>query len=487
MKKLLRPDGLQVKSVTKDMLPYAQSLTDDDNLLQKTGLRWILAGMAILLLTTLWPVIYHLGIPLSRTLTARLGGTAGTLALFVGVIIFVRAVRPHGLLTPSQRFSIILWRALLLLFLTVGIILGNSVVSAGREFLFLWMLAEFLVAGVDDRFWFAIEKPLTVVFYVAVPFIFTYYETPMLLVDPLGVYSHNVGQEGGRYTWSLAYQLRPLINFGLFLGVWGFVRPNGGIWRMAQMIAPIPYFIIDVGLFQFRSVVFLLAVVVVSLLIFRPLLESRRRPAATAILLAVCVGGLLIFVDSERYDVFKKRSFEETAKESIFQSRLDELTAYQDDMGWEILVGRGLGGSFDASAVFSKHQASEEWGGVHFGILLFTLKGGVLLFVVFVAFMGRGFQLRPKAWYGNPCNLAAALFFPVIVIQLVLNPISATPVALFKFLPVMMVLARFGRRDDIVGKPMLQSAVFPATRLKAGAKLVMSDGKAVDSLPVVGN
>lgn len=458
LQSLREPDEMLEKMVKKNMLHAAYpSLTSGGKVGLLPGLGWIVVGMVILLLTTMWPVFYLWGVPIPKTFAARFGGIGGTLTIYLGIIIFVRAVHPQKLLTPFSNLTIISWKAFLVLLLSVGIIMGNSIVAAAREFLFLWMLAEIMVAGVDDRFWYAVEKPLTVVFYITVPFMFVYYETPKLLVDSLSVSSANAAEVGGRYTWSLIYDLRPMIACGIFLGIWGFVRQTGGGWRMFQMFAPVPYFIIEVGLFQFRSVAFFLAIMVVSLLILRPLLESRSRPTATAMLLAVCIASLLIFVDSEQYDVFKGRSFESTNQESIFQSRLDELSAYRADMGWEIAIGRGLGGSFDASNVFPRHDGSGEWKTLHFGILVLTLKGGFLLLTIFIMFIGKGFRLRPKSWYLNQCNLTAAIFFPIIVLQLLLNPISLTPVGLFKFLPVMMVLSRFAcaYKSDLSGNSHL--------------------------------
>jgi hypothetical protein len=424
---------------------------DKINFLKLPGIRWIIAGIVVLVLTTMWPIFFHWGIKIPKTLSARLGGTLGTLALFFGVMVFIRTLRLKYLLKPLTLITINLWKTLLVFFLVVGIILGNGVIGAVREFLFFWMLTEFMIAGADDRFWYAIEKPLTVVFYTAVPLILVYYQTPMLIIDPQGVFYSNLAEIGGRFTWSLAYDLRPMIASGIFLGIWGFVRPAGGPWRIAQILAPVFFFIIEVGLFQFRSVAFSLALMVLSLLLLRPFLEVRNRPKSTVMLLAICIAALLMFVDTDQYDVFRKRTFEQTQDVPILQSRLDELSAYTADMGWEILIGRGLGGSFDASGVFFRRDTSDDWRTLHFGIMVFTLKGGISMLLLFLIFIGRGFKIYPKPWYKNPCNITAALFFPVFIFHIIMAPILINPVGLFKFIPAMMVLSRFARRSDVVG------------------------------------
>ena len=411
---------------------------------------WVLAGLTVLFLVGLRKLLFLWGVPVSQRLIALVGGLIGALLFVCGTHRFGRGHMTERLLRPSQLIKIHFWRVLLVAMLFCGLLRGNQWNEVGNEFIILWIFSSVLVAGGDDRFWYAIEKPLTVIFYVAALLVFFYYDTPSPVTTVEGTVQLDFEYMSVRYLGTLGIEFRMLIGSGIFLGIWGVIRPRRDFWRYPQILALFIFTVIEVGIFKFRGAAVVFALTCLSLVLIRPILEYRRRPSRSVILLVLVIASILLFQRTEASQILAQRWFEDkgTAQRTIFGSRNAELSAYLSDMKAEILLGHGLGGFFNAYEVFGT-PASIQWGGLHFGLLTFTLKGGILMLGLFLAFLLPGFYVRPKAWYQNPCNLVAALMFPILLFQFVMGPFALVPNSIMIYLPTMMAMARFGRRPEL--------------------------------------
>jgi hypothetical protein len=105
-----------------------------------------------------------------------------------------------------------------------------------------------LYLGTDDRVWYALDKHLTILFWLGVVLISLNLYVP--LPEVKGVEFVDVTD---RFSGTIASLLGPLIAPGLFLGVWGLVSKRRGIWKVLQILAPVASVGIQAGLFLFRS------------------------------------------------------------------------------------------------------------------------------------------------------------------------------------------------------------------------------------------
>lgn len=419
-----------------------------------SGMGWVIAGLVLFFLVAIRKLLYIWGLHLPLRLISQTGNSTAFLVILFGMWQINRHqgrwVRPGFLV--KVRF----WQGLLVVLCAYGVLRGNFVAEAGKELILLWFFAAVWIIGANDRFWYAMEKPLTVMFYLAVPLIFLYLKVPAPLTTYQGTTASNLNYIGARYIGTLGFSFRPLIGAGMFLGVWGMIRPGGGKWRVFQIGAFFLAFILDAGVFKFRGAAAFYGLAVISFLILRPFLEYRRRPKMTVLLIVVAVVGMFIFFQTDAGQRLLWRFAGGASHAPILASRLNELHVYLSQMGGQVLIGRGLGGTYNAYAVYGI-PAAYYWKTTHFGLLVFTLLGGVVMLGLFLAMLLPGLILRPKQWYQNPCNLAAALLFPVLLAQFTLDPLGLAPKSLLTYLPAMMVLARYGRPVELDTGPGVQT------------------------------
>jgi hypothetical protein len=331
---------------------------------------------------------------------------------------------------------------------------GNEVDMTIKEFMAGCYIGFFLILGRDDRFWYGIEKPLTVLFYISASLVIAFSFTPMVQVvggDVVQDYSAPIST-GARLIFTLGHSLRPLMDSGLLLGAWGLVRKHEPVWNVLQVSALFVMFACDVGLFLYRGAVVTIALVVLGYIVLRPLLLGGKVISTKSVLLLasaaiVFMGYLKMNQSVNVLDRFNT----ETEGAGILESRNQELRSYLDDMGVETLIGRGMGGTFDGTdggKVDSIDPTADytKWGYLHYGILIFTLKGGIVMLVIFTSWLIQGLRHRQRSWYKNPCNLTAALLFPVYVLQSFTSPFPFSIEGLLFFLALMVPLSRFCMR-----------------------------------------
>ena len=416
------------------------------------GINYVYCGLGLLVVTLLWPVLYYWGLPLPHALTARVGGTIGPIVLYIGLRRFIIHTKTLLLLTATMRTVFLLWRLMLLILLAYGIINGNEVLAVIREFIFLWLFSELLIAGVNPLFWHAINPFLTISFYVATPIMLLYYNVPGIVTDELGSDFLHTAEIGGRFTWSLVYEIKSLVASGIFLALWATIcspaQPK--LIRALQLIAPLFQFFFTVVLFQFRGGAFIFILATLSFFIIRPLLDHQK-VRNTMLILTGGIIGLIIYAQSEAFTLLQYRAFEATQSSGIFESRTSEFADFINDMSLDIVIGRGLGGTFDASNTFGEIQENaHKWGTLHFGMGIFLLKGGFALLILFMYFL---VPTRLSVIYrtSSRYHLIAVLYYPIIMFSYIMNPFSLSAANICKYIPIFLMLGILHSRHT--GKP----------------------------------
>lgn len=410
------------------------------------GLFFIYAALAVMVLTSIRSVLYLYGLP-SPQLVSILGNLAGFGLLLIGAYRYTTANGLWRMTTLSHRIQLFLWVCCVGLAGLLGFWNENESNALVKEFISLNSWVFFLLLGASDRFWLKMVKPMTLIFYLGAVLVVVFADAAAVVTNEMGTEQLDLDSLGSRNQHSLGFRLRPLVGAGLFLFIWGVVNPQAGIWKLLQLGALPVLIFMSVGIFVFRGSAIMAVVSVLMVLIVRPMLETRSRPNLTAFLFAGCALGALGFSQTEAFEKLTRRAVEQTQNEGFLTSRTAEYEAYVADMGWEVTTGRGLGGSFDATGVM-KGDRAHIWQTTHFGLLVLSLKGGVLMTVVFLAFLIPGLALQETQWYQNPMNLTAALYFPIILANYIFNPIYLAPESIFGAMAIMMSLARFGRTPE---------------------------------------
>ncbi len=407
---------------------------------------WLLsAAVVVAVLVAIRKLGLLFGLGVSVRLASQFGGAVVWVLFVGGAYQFYRDQGLGSQILPQHKSKVYAWWGIVGLAFVYGMKSGNSWNLAGKEGITLFLFSLPLLLGVSDKFWEFISKYLTVVTYVGFALIMMYYRTPAPIISYEGTQDASNAWVGIRYLGTLGMEFRVLVAPALFLGIWGAIQKRRNLWSGLQMLAFALGFWVEVGLFKFRGVAALYAFALAMYVVVRPVLEKRQRPGMTALVLgggAICAGVLLSLPSGE---VLMDR-FGGTTGVSMFQARQLEVTALVSDLGHEIIVGRGLGGGYDASEIYG--PSGRNWTTTHFGILVFALKGGAPLLATFVTIVVPGFWRRSSEWYQNEKNLTAAVLFPVYVGLFVVNPFTLNPVMILGYAAPMMVLGRFARRED---------------------------------------
>lgn len=412
------------------------------------GMRLILIAIYATAFTIVTPVLYHLGLPVPIRYINVVGGALIFPITVTGVYIYAKSQRVQQFYKKSHLIKIKFWFCLLFLLAILGMFHDIPLDDIAREGIAFSYFGIFLLLGGDDRFFHVVMRHLLIIFYLGAPLILLFYDTPQIMLSYSGIIKNAVANVNYRFTNSIGYSLRPLIAPGLFIGIWGLVQYKNKIKQSLSIGVIVLFFVINAVLFQFRSLGLTILATVFLFMFYRPFLDHRLHLGKSTILLAIAFLGLGYYITTESFYQMTQRMVGNNYNIDLFDSRQSELYAYMDDLGAEILVGRGLGGSFDASKVYH-HLSAQKWPTLHYGILVFTLKGGGIFFLAFVSFLLPGLIPRKVCWYHNPCNMVAALLFPKVLFTLTLAPISLSPSSLMSLMVMSLIFARFARRTEL--------------------------------------
>ena len=411
------------------------------------GMGQIIFALYLAEFLTCRQVYRNWGIALPLRLMSEIGNSIVFLLFVWGTMQYLKSQEQRPPWRKSHATKVKIWILATIGFAIFGFVHGNVWNRVGIELMSLSYMGMVLMLGVDDRVWRALSKHITVIFWIGVVMISLFYTVPMLDLATGQVVAVN-----SRFTVSVGGLMRPLIGPGLLLGMWGWLRHDGGGWRIPQILAPFGFVAVESGIFLFRSQFALFLLSVACFVMLRPIFERKLRIGRTLIVLLLVVAGGWYFIGTESASDLVERAQNRDDDSTIY--RVLELSTCMQQMGSEVLIGRGLGGVFDASRIQAQFGA-KEWGTLHFGIFVYILKGGVLLFSLFLMFVFSTISARKKEWYRNPQNLAAALLVPVLLIQVVTVPFYFGPEGLILYMPMMMIISRFGR-DESLDVPTVQ-------------------------------
>lgn len=397
----------------------------------------------------LWRI--HFPVPQHYISIGMSVGLAALMGLFALYVYRTQAPVPprHGF---NGRLAIFAgWVSLLIAW---GFVRDNIPNVIFKEAIVFAVFLLLMFVGRYDAVWRAVEKPLVVTFYVGFVLVMATYRIP-------GVITTFEGSAEAETKWvprnldTIGYSLRGILAVGLLLTAWGLARRQKDRWRLL-MLGTLPlYCFVHILLFEFRGSVILVLTLLGSYAILLPVVR-RQIPVRTLIVVAV-VGALGFAVASrtQSYANLMKRF----AREQVFTTRIDENTAFFREMdALDLVVGRGMGGWY-RGPLWAKgilYHGQWRWNSNHFGFLGFVLRGGFLLLLFVMTFVIPYALPKPPAWYEDEYNLAAFLLAPVLILNIILNPILFTPDAFFDMLMAGFCLARFST-------PVTDTDLWPAT------------------------
>jgi hypothetical protein len=316
---------------------------------------------------------------------------------------------------------------------------SNMIIKESVGFL---MIVVLLLLGRSDAAWERGRTPMILALYVGFVLIVLTMRVPGYATNFEGTKELDI-RYATRHLDTIGSSMSGIAPIALLLGAWGLVRRRTDRMRVLLLGSLAIYVIVLVIIFEFRgalaTVAELLAVFFISIMIVQ---KRLRVGTVLLLLLAAGIGFALAYSAGVVSEI--QRRFNEPG--GLFQSRVDETTAFFKDMGpLDYVVGRGMGGSYNGpnwkSATVINGQ--RYWFSNHFGFLGWVLRGGVPFLLFAMTFVFPMFTPKPRAWYQNEYNLAALVLTPVLLFNILVNPVDFGPDAFFNLLTWGFCFARF--------------------------------------------
>ena len=406
----------------------------------KNGILLLIIGLYIAFITAIRPVLMIHGWPISMRLTNHLGINSAFFFICTGGLLYILK-RPKTRQQPKvYRLRIKLWFIGTAVFTLFGYLLGNLFLSVVREMMLFTYIGLFLSIGGDDILWENLSIHLTIFFYLGTFLILTHFQTPMTDIPELrNTEIAPPADPNSRFTWSIGYYMRPLLGSGLLLGMLGLIQREMNIGKIFRSLSWLFYFTAEVVVFKFRSPAAYILLSALSFFLIRPYLSYRLRPSKYIFIISLFLLAFWYYTSRAEWDILQDRVTQSAEGVGLFASRSEEFNSFLSDLKEQVLIGRGLGGTFDASKVF---PGAINWSTLHTGITIFLLKGGVFFFFLFISFFRIDIFKRKDTWYRDTYNITATLLFPIYCIRFFTVPFSLAPEALFIHIPAMMILSR---------------------------------------------
>lgn len=355
------------------------------------------------------------------------------------------------------RLSVSAWRefltgrVLLLVICTLamavhGLLRGNGAEAVLNEAIFFTIIAAFYTIGKIDRIWYIIDKPMTIFVYLGALLIFFFKDSINYGGNDLGDVSAS-----SRYMTSIGAALRPLCMPSLFLIVWGVFNHRNLLWKVLQIGTAVPLLITDVGLFQFRGTLFFFGLCIINIIMFATVFRNigkLKHLSVLAIIVTLALSYIGLSNFGERF--FERVAEAKISERNLFESRRVEFEVFLEQMGTDLWLGRGLGGTYNASEAFGVSLNAYEWRTVHFGIGTFLLRGGVVYYGFLLYIIAPVFFRKRSNWYDDPCNATAFVLLPILFGQALVNPIYIAPAGVLRWFAFGLVLARLAREHTYI-------------------------------------
>jgi hypothetical protein len=343
------------------------------------------------------------------------------------------------------------WLTICLLLGLWGMARQNPPAIVVKEWMLFTSIGLMAYCLADSRMAPILFKHLTIIFYISFPFVAWYYETPGVIITEEGAYTDINFDVSYRYLDTVSYNMRFTLAPAILLGAASVVlTKQNRFTRIAQAVAFVSYFGLEIILFKFRGAVIGFSVLILTFIVAQLVLSrsNQKLSAAPVYLLVIVALGVLGagYIQKSALIEITERFSVEGRQEGIFESRIAEAAAMFSELGSEALVGRGLGGGFDASGIINQ-PVGQAWTTMHFGALVLILKGGVLLFLSFAFYIGPSLLSRGSSWYKERLNIVATILLPFLIYNWAFNPFSLSHEFILSYTPLALVFGRLGCND----------------------------------------
>lgn len=367
-------------------------------------MRWRkLAALAFFLSATVYTARGVL--PFSQTIDLRV--------MYIGLAALVLAVVGYdGLEVCTARAGVLQtpFTACLIMVLALGVygfLVNPVIVSTAMDTATYLIVLCFVALGRHDEFWQDVEKPLLVLFWVAVGLTWVGVGTPDFEAQEVrSLYGITIDTP----TDTLGYRIVGLLGLYPLLFALALTRNRFDAWALLGLGTLVVYLGFHVY-FAKRAPVARAVSYAVFALVLMPALRGRR--VSGWIILALIAFATVGFFSVDRYLPVLVAKYQMTDV-----SRLEEAKALASDLSpMEWLLGRGMGGTFTpprhwrAGIIESGGMIARD--SVHAGILLPVLKGGLLFALAYYSLFAKVIRLHPGAWYESRANFAASVALPV--------------------------------------------------------------------------
>ena len=322
-----------------------------------------------------------------------------------------------------------------------GLFRGNFNNMVFKELVGFLMLALLLLLGRNDEVWSRARVPLLITLYGSFVLILLTYRTPGYITNFEGTAQVDI-RYLPRHLMTIGHSISSIAPLGLLLGAWGLVRRRTDIWRVLLIGSLAIYVVILVVIFEFRGALVMAAELLCVYLLLSLVVQGRLRLGTVGALVAIAaIGFALAYTEGVVAEIMRRFA----SREGLFQARFDEASAFFKDMGpLDLIVGRGLGGWYNgpfSSAMI--YEGQRYWYATHFGFLAWVLRGGFPFLLFAMTFVFPIFMPKPREWYENEYNLAAAVLVPVLLFNILVNPVEFFPDTFFVLLSWGFCFARF--------------------------------------------
>ena len=406
---------------------------------------WLFLALVAASLLLYRQLLWHLGLHVSQRSLSAAASVALLIALGGAAWTAATSLPP---IPPRHGFS---GRLLILVVWVIwlagwGLIRGNFANGVFKETIGFLILVLLLMLGRYDAVWQAARKPLTIFFYVSLIAVLLTYRIPGVATGFEGTFELKT-QFVSRNMNTIGFGLGEIMQVGLLLGVWGLAEQRRDLWRWLMIGSLLGYLFIEVLLFEFRGALVSLTAVV---LLFA-LLSSRARGRLKlgTILLTLLASGIVLGIASqtEEFALLMHRF----QQRGLFESRITESQAFFRDMSpFDLLVGRGLDGWYEgprwAGLLYQGHRM---WATNHFGFLAFVLRGGFPFLVFVTSFAVPMFLPKLHGWRQVEYNFAAMILTPILIFNILLNPVAFEPDGLFLLVTWGFCFARFSTTPPV--------------------------------------
>ncbi len=411
------------------------------------GAGWLVAALYLNAVVVLRNVLYVSGIFENVRLVSQVGAVLVLACLIASLLSKPDSPRPPFAAASQVSKKLVAWFSLLALQASAGLLRSNNLLQIGRELFVLSAFGLLCLLLQRPGMWTAIRGHLLVIVSFAAALIPLFWDTPNPIVTQSDTHYDPNALLSSRRVNTVGFMINEIMSVAPILALTAlFERPTFKT-SIAVFYGLLAY-TYTILIFQFRSAAVVLLLLLVTIGLYA--LRAGRRVSPVALFAGLCMAIAIALYVVSGQDLLqlsdRVKGLDRTdATETLLSSRLLEAQALLESLHpVEYVIGKGLGGTYDAYAVIGLEWAT-RWPTVHFGVLVFLLKGG-LMFVAVYLWLAIG---TIRAWLKRANDIpVAAAYVPVLLFTSFLNPFPLTMDNLFTWLPLAVCIATCSRSAD---------------------------------------